>query len=103
MTVGIAVLCEGGNSVVVASDRMVAIEVGSTTIQAEVDCIKFERLNQKNFMLYTGRLHTNRRSWPRPASLATARPLTSPPNFGLLVSRGMTSSWNGCFGVLEPI
>jgi hypothetical protein len=54
MTVGIAVMCEGGRKVVVASDRMVSIEVGSTVVQTETDCIKFETINPRTVLLYTG-------------------------------------------------
>jgi 20S proteasome alpha/beta subunit len=54
MTVGIALMCEDGKTVVVASDRLVVHEFGSTAIQTEADCIKFEPVGPSVLLLYTG-------------------------------------------------
>ena len=54
MTVGIAIMCDQGKTVVVASDRMVMHDFGGTAVQTEADCIKFELVNPTVLMLYTG-------------------------------------------------
>ena len=54
MTVDIAVLCEGGKTVVVASDRMVVNEFGTISLRSESDCIKFDIIGSNALMLFSG-------------------------------------------------
>ena len=56
MTVGIAIICEDGRSVVVAADRMVGISAGVPQIQLQVDtdCAKLRLLNAHVVSVFTG-------------------------------------------------
>jgi hypothetical protein len=56
MTVGIAMLCEGGKTAVMAADRKISTEIAGSTIQAETDYVKLTLMEPFALLAYTGDL-----------------------------------------------
>jgi 20S proteasome alpha/beta subunit len=54
MTVGIAVMCDEGKSVVIVADRLVTLQLTGMIIQVDTDCAKMTQLNSDVIAAFSG-------------------------------------------------